>query len=177
MKKDTIKIDFTSIKTIINDILIQIWVIINPRYWIMNNSYSAEWNKELKFLMKNHVFVINDYDTKCTAKLGSREIWIANHPYASFTRYSRYSFFGGESGRPSRLTIYKAKQKLERDVNILQPIEVSDQVMTNPCGEIMLGGGESMLYESTFTTKISGQTTSHVGELSNGIPKNWDEEL
>lgn len=175
MKKETIKIDFSWF----SDLIIQIWVMINPRYWIMNEWYSSKWDKELNNLMKNHNFVLTFGFSDCTAKLGDWEIWIANHPYASFTDHS----FRNIPGRPSKLTIYKAKQKLERDLKNPQPIEENNQVMTNPCGEIPLGGFSG----STLTVIGCGDNNTsfmmmdtpkpEVGELTNGIPNNWDDEI
>ena len=46
---------------------------------------------------------------ECVVKLGEHEIWVANYPYAAFCiAYSR-------QGRPSRLTIMRARRKLEYD--------------------------------------------------------------
>lgn len=83
-------------------------IILNPRNWIMNDKYSFTWDSKLNLLLDKYDFKdINEY----TAKLNNEEIWIANHPYASFTKYS----LGYDRKRPSRYTILKAKRKLEYD--------------------------------------------------------------
>lgn len=76
-----------------------------PDYWMMNYPYSEQWDKELNELMDKYPFrYISDFD----AKLGAQEIWIENHPYASFRPDSRPIC-------PSRMTIVRAKRKLDRD--------------------------------------------------------------
>jgi hypothetical protein len=182
MKKEIIKIDFSWF----NDLIIQIWVAINPRYWIMNEWYSSKWDKELNDLMERYDFEAEPHSyTHLIVKLGNKQIWVGNHPYASFTDYSVRNI----PGRPSKLTIYKAKQKLERDLKKPQPIEENNQVMTNPCGEISLGD-----YSGSTITHISNNVDDYVeitlpklmlvdsfkptiGDLKNGIPNNWDDEI
>jgi hypothetical protein len=182
MKKETIKINFSWF----NDLIIQIWVAINPRYWIMDEWYSSKWDKELNDLMERYDF---EAYTHLVVKLGDKEIWVGNHPYASFTDYSS---FRNISGRPSKLTIYKAKQKLERDLKKPQPIEENNQVMTNPCGEISLGdySGSTITHISNnvddyveitspmlLDFEMMGNIKPEVGDLKNGIPNNWEDEV
>lgn len=166
MGNDTIKINIDWF----NDFLISIWVLINPRYWLMNNSYSKSWDKELIKLMDEHTFI---NQTEHTAQLGDKIIWIENHPYASFTDYSNSDLT--RDYRPSRKTIYKAMQKLKKDRLIMTS-------GVNPCGEIPLQamGGESMSYLSTaritmdrgvFNAKLTDVKTIY----DNGIPSHWDE--
>lgn len=185
MKKETIKINFSWL----NDLIIQIWVAINPRYWIMNEWYSSKWDKELNDLMERYDFETEPHSyTHLIVKLGDKQIWVGNHPYASFTDYSVRNI----PGRPSKLTIYKAKQKLERDLKKPQPIEENNQVMTNPCGEIPLGdySGSTITHISNnvddyveitspmlLDFEMMGTPKPEVGELTNGIPNNWDDEI
>ena len=184
MKKETIKINFSWF----NDLIIQIWVAINPRYWIMNEWYSSKWDKELNDLMERYDFEAEPHSyTHLVVKLGNKEIWVGNHPYASFTDYSS---FRNISGRPSKLTIYKAKQKLERDLKKPRPTEVNG-FMGNPCGEIPLG---DMMMSGSSLTHISNNVDDYVevtlpklilvdsfkpaiGDLKNGIPNNWEDEV
>jgi cytidylate kinase len=90
-------------------------LIFKPSYWLMNHGYSAAWDKALNELLDEHTFKnIGEH----TAQLGHLTIWIENHPYASFTVWH------GAPGsvRPSRLTIERARNLLERDM--FRPPEV-----------------------------------------------------
>lgn len=194
--KETIKIDLNWVK----DLLIQIKIMINPRYLLMNERYCKTWNKELNRLMNEYSFTnIEEH----TTKLGDTTIWISNHPYASFTNYN--SFGSDRTGRPSKLTIYKAKQKLERDrVNQLQPMGRNPTLTPiqsftqgglitniNPCNEIPLG---NMMMSGSSITYIPENDNNYIevtlpelmlvdsfkpaiGDLKNGIPNNWDGEI
>lgn len=91
----------------LKDLNYKLRILLSPSYWIMNNSYSKDWDAAmLASLEAGEKFTdIDDY----TARFGGRLIWIANHPYASFT--PRSSFVGGF--RPSRVTIMKLRERLE----------------------------------------------------------------
>lgn len=80
-----------------------------PHYWVLNHPYNKQVDEFIKYLLDNYEFTnIGDH----TATLGNVTIWISNHPYASMTLYGyRYAL---EKYRPSRLTIKRAKQKLEK---------------------------------------------------------------
>ena len=80
-------------------------VLITPACWIQNYDYSKAWDIKLKKLMEENKFTGLDL---YTARLGNQSIWIANHPYASFT--SSYL-----NVRPKRSTILYAWDKLEKD--------------------------------------------------------------
>lgn len=85
-------------------------VLTTPSCWPQNESYSTFWNAKLNMLLDTEEFT--DI-TQHTAKLGNTTVWIANHPYASFTpRNSICSF----PVRPSRRTILKAHDKLMRSI-------------------------------------------------------------
>lgn len=109
----TITINF-KINSKLKNLLIKIWVTINPMYWNMIYAYSNSWDYELNNLMDNYDFTdIDEY----TAKLNGVEIWIANHPYASFRPYP-------ERIRPSKYTIYKGMEKLKKDIEKTKTKEV-----------------------------------------------------
>ena len=80
-----------------------------PHYWVMNHPYNKQVDEFINQLLDTYEFTnIGDH----TATLGNVTIWISNHPYASMTLYGyRYAL---EKYRPSRLTIKRAKQKLNK---------------------------------------------------------------
>lgn len=84
-------------------------VLFTPSCWIQNQPYSKGWDAELRRLLATQKFEPID---SFTAKIGDWEVWIENHPYASFTihngRYPRV--------RPSRATILAAGDKLMADL-------------------------------------------------------------
>jgi hypothetical protein len=152
----------------------------------MNEWYSSKWDKELNDLMERYDFEAKPHSyIHLVVKLGYKEIWVGNHPYASFTDRSS---FRNISGRPSKLTIYKAKQKLDIDLK-KRTLSQENNVMTNPCSEITLGD-----YSGSTITHISNNVDDYVeitspklmlvdsfkpaiGDLKNGIPNNWDAEI
>lgn len=85
--------------------------IFMPHYWLMNESYSAAVDKKLNELLDKHYFT--DF-TNYTACLGDYQIWISNHPYASFHFYNPRIEL-----RPSRLTILKASKHLKKSIEML----------------------------------------------------------
>lgn len=87
--------------------------IFKPSFWIMNERYSEAHDKFLNRLMANNKFVMI---SKCRAKLGNVEVWIANFPYG----VGIYDL--SNNSRPSRNTIYKMGKKLEDDI-ISQMVE------------------------------------------------------
>jgi len=88
----------------IYNFLLNIQFLFKPNYWLMNYSYSKEWNKKLNDMMDKYYFS----DTSIyAAYLGDKYIWVGNYPYASFTG-SIY----GYTYRPSRLTIKRARKHL-----------------------------------------------------------------
>lgn len=80
-------------------------VLLTPMCWVQNYPYSVEWDLELNKRMAEDRFVRR---SDCTAMIGHHTVWIANHPYASFTNQEL-------SVRPSRMTILKAHRKLLAD--------------------------------------------------------------
>lgn len=98
------------LKKILN-FIISLKFILKPQYWIMNYNYSKEWDIELNRLLELHTFrLISSY----RATLGDTEIWIANHPYASFVIHGNVR----PIVRPSRLTIERTHKKLLQDIEI-----------------------------------------------------------
>lgn len=86
------------------------WESLKPSYWVQLKPFSGAWDKRLNDLMDSEMF------TKCdqyTAELGGVEIWIANHPYSSFTPYQST---GLPEVRPRRRTIARAYDKLMNDL-------------------------------------------------------------
>lgn len=79
-------------------------VIFTSECWLQNHMYNKEWDNELhELLLSGTEFeIICDY----TARIGSRVVWIANHPYASFT------ISGDITLRPSRKVIMMAQDRL-----------------------------------------------------------------
>lgn len=78
----------------------------HPNWWIMNYDYSSAWDKKFRELLSKHKFTRIG---RHTAYLGNHCVWISNYPYAVFHIYDELTV------RPSRATIYFAKQKLEQD--------------------------------------------------------------
>jgi hypothetical protein len=96
--------------------------ISKPDYWLMNYPFDKEWDDELNSLLTNYPFTdIGDYH----AKLGSTNIWIRNHPYASFRKSASGSY------RPSRLTILKAKKLLDRQIELMKGDVNFDRLISN----------------------------------------------
>ena len=91
------------------DFFISLKFLFKPKYWMMNNPYSKEWDQQLNQLMEEHHFT--DIGA-CTAQLGEHLIWISNYPYSTFTPYDT----GMSDFRASRLTITRARKKLIKDM-------------------------------------------------------------
>jgi len=87
------------------------WLLesMKPRYWHPLPRFSAEWDQELNSLLDKGLSFESGYST---SKLGVQSIWIANHPYASFSPYNDPRF---GTVRPRRRTIVRAWEKLEKD--------------------------------------------------------------
>ena len=91
--------------------------IFKPKYWTMNNPYSAEWDKELNRLLDIETF---EHVPLClgskllsthTVKLGNYTLWISNFPYSSFRPHTA-------KFRASRLTIERAAKAYLKSKNI-----------------------------------------------------------
>ena len=85
-------------------------IVINPMFWTMSEKFSKKLDDQLNNLMKENKFVKNTY-SDCHAQLGNERFWIENYPYSCFESDTY------ENLRPSRLTILRAKRKLDKDLN------------------------------------------------------------
>ncbi len=86
-------------------------VLLTPACWIQgSDAYSRAWDEECRRLLRENVPVIarSDYE----AQWGPYHVWIANHPYGSFTLYRSDETDGIsrniKSLRPSRFVILRA---------------------------------------------------------------------
>lgn len=91
--------------------------IFIPSYWTMNYPFSLGWDIYLRSLMRDHKVIRR---SRHTVYLGDQAVWIENYPYAFGTPYvdSKNEI---EKIRPSRLTIYELKKKIEIDLIKKQP--------------------------------------------------------
>jgi hypothetical protein len=106
----------------INKHLLTIYFIINPRWWVMNDSYIEEWDRELNHLLDN--YKLKDIG-RHTAVLNGVEVWIANYPYAYGTPCSKSSMsylYNHTNARPSRWTIYRLRQRVKVDSMTLEEV-------------------------------------------------------
>ena len=87
-------------------------VLFTPACWVAHKKYSADWDMELNVLLANYKF---KYTDEFTASLGGTEIWISNHPYASFSKWER-DVDTNSKPRPKRITMLRAMDKLTADL-------------------------------------------------------------
>ena len=95
------------IKKIFEKIEWLLFLIFHPSYWAMNYKYNEAWNNELIQAMKTNNFILL---SAFVAELGSCRVWIGNHPFSSFTKYTNHT--ERIKGRPNRKTIRKAYKKM-----------------------------------------------------------------
>lgn len=76
--------------------------ILNPKFWIMNDKFSKEWDEELNKLINSGVEVKRDSIYRI--QIGPYAVWSENYPYACFTTVQ-----DGTTFRPRRSTIYKLR--------------------------------------------------------------------
>lgn len=81
-------------------------VLCSPKFWVQLHELSHQWDDELNRLLDNGYRFTNI--SSHMARLGVHNVWIANHPYASFTT-------DPGSIRPKRRTIRKAHRHLMQD--------------------------------------------------------------
>mgnify|MGYP001769164340 CR=1 FL=1 len=84
-------------------------VFLTQLCWFQNCPYSKEWDNKLNDLLKTENFIIVQEGYK--VRLNEYIIWVANHPYNSFT-----IILCGYEVRPKRITILKAMDKLQKDM-------------------------------------------------------------
>ena len=95
--------------------------IFHPSTWIQcNGVFSPEWDDELRKIIASDTATIEDGPTDCQVKINGREVWIANHPYASM-QLQKMGWL-----RPRRATILRAYAWLVRM-----------QLKSNPTGQGM----------------------------------------
>lgn len=166
MKKDTIYIDFSWFK----DFKLKLKIFFNPKYSTMNYKYSKEWDLRLNQLMNEHSFTrISDH----SAYLGDTELWISNHPYASFIEMEGSFLIRDDNRvRASRLTIYKAHKKLEEDKLI--PGNIMGRYTYSYSGAVSNGSMATGVVPSESVVSNGYMGTNGLG---NGIPDNWENEL
>lgn len=82
-----------------------ILVLSTPSCWIQLLQYSKAWDEELNNLMTTKKFI---RVSKSSAIIGGREVWVENHPYASFSLES-------PPVRPARATMLRAWNKYVLD--------------------------------------------------------------
>ena len=85
-------------------------VLFTPRCWVNTGTYSKEWDASLNRRLLEHTFRA---DGMHTAMLGDIKVWIANHPYASFSTYD-HELGGGPI--PKRITMLRAMDKYDKEV-------------------------------------------------------------
>lgn len=93
-------------------------VLLTPRCWLQNSKFLKDWDQELLARIKQgYKFKLTDFGGY-SADIGGEEIWIENHPYASFTTGKNgkgYEFGSDEHNiRPARTTILYARDVLEK---------------------------------------------------------------
>jgi len=164
MKKDTIYIDFSWFK----DLKLRLKIFFNLSYSTMNYKYSKEWDLRLNQLMNEHSFTrISDH----SAYLGDTELWISNHPYASFVEMGEtFLIRDDQRVRASKLTIYKAHKKLEQDKLI--PENIRGRYTYSYSGTVSNGSMATGVISDGSMVKAR-----IMNELGNGIPDNWENEL
>lgn len=79
-------------------------VIFDPNYWLQNYSLCPLWDAELNRLLDSGQIFSPSGSGDYSVNLGDYDVWVANHPYASFTV---------GNCRPRRLTIVRAARVLK----------------------------------------------------------------
>lgn len=92
-----------------------IQVLLTPRCWGRVGRYSKEWDRQLRVNMMLFKFEpLIPY--RAVSQLGTLNVWICNHPYASFsedkTEYLQVTIVP----LPSRRTALMAWKKLQEDI-------------------------------------------------------------
>ena len=90
------------------ELLLFFKVLINPMFWIMSDgSYSKKLDKYCREQLKKGTKFTNIPFKKYSAYFGSKEFWVRNHPYASFTYMGM---------RPSRRTKILLQERYEESI-------------------------------------------------------------
>lgn len=67
------------------NLILNIYVFVNPRFWINVGDFDKEWDRMVREELKDPHF---EYASKHTVKLNGRKIWISNYPYGFGCDYS-----------------------------------------------------------------------------------------
>ena len=84
-------------------------VLLTPSCWVRIHRTSRIWDKQLQKLLEENKWRNHDW---YTAYLDNNEIWISNHPYASFCPYKPVKL----NVLPRRKTVLYAADRLEQDL-------------------------------------------------------------
>jgi hypothetical protein len=100
----------------IKDVLL---ITVNPLFWGLHNPYSSLWNSEFNRVLKTEKFVrVNEW----TAKIGPYFVGMVDYPYRIFYPVYDEMVIGYDETvpevRPSRLTILRAKRKLDKELEV-----------------------------------------------------------
>lgn len=75
---------------------------------------NPQWSNQLEALLVFEKFDVQEqpFSSNCMATIGGIEVWTANHPYASFSRYPD-AFEARHKGNvlPTRFVVYLAERK------------------------------------------------------------------
>jgi hypothetical protein len=107
--------------------------LFKPSYWIMIYPYNKEVDTLLNKLLDNFEF---SKITEFNANLGETELWIENHPYASF----RIMHPDISNFRASRKTILRAKKALDKQYIVQAKIQ--DSSITDAINEVVKSWSE-----------------------------------
>lgn len=81
-----------------------VFCLLTPSMWVRNHATDQALDEWFRECLSEGVYFT--HIGRQTAKLKGVEVWITNHPYASFRV--------GGSGLPSRLTVYRLQKLLMR---------------------------------------------------------------
>lgn len=82
-----------------------LFIILSPSYWCQISRVNSVLDKELNILLNNGTKFTNI--NHHTAHFGPFILWVANHPYASFSNYRR------DTGIPKRYTRHLLMKRLQ----------------------------------------------------------------
>ncbi len=94
-------------------------VLTTPSCWIQNEPYSPAWDAECRRLLMEKVPLVRK--DRYHGTWGPYDVWLENHPYASFTLYNCDAEL--KHGRPSRSVILRAYSLIRDEKNTELSIE------------------------------------------------------
>ena len=112
-------------KTFMQKITFNLWVVVHPRYWVMNTSYDKEWDiKVNQYIDKGFDLVDSHYDVfpnkekfnnnTYVIRVYDSCIWIQNYPYAYCVPVVDSVSY---NIRPSRQTIRRFRRYIKNHKN------------------------------------------------------------